>query len=77
MAGVMEEIAERVRQDTTERVRRETAKRVRRETTLKNTIDMAKKMLAESDLSIEKISSLCKLPLEKVQELAAEKVVSD
>jgi len=69
MAGVMEEIAERVRQDTTERVRRET--------TLKNTIDMAKKMLAESDLSIEKISSLCKLPLEKVQELAAEKVVSD
>ena len=69
MAGVMEEIAERVRQDTTERVRRET--------TLKNTIDMAKKMLAESDLSIEKISSLCSLPLEKVQELAAEKVVSD
>ena len=69
MAGVMEEIAERVRQDTTERVRRET--------TLKNTIDMAKKMLAESDLSIEKISSLCKLPLEKVQELEAEKAVSD
>lgn len=61
MAGVMEEIAERVRQDTI----------------LQNTINMAKKMLAESDLSIEKISSLCKLPLEKVQELAAEKVVSD
>ncbi|MBQ3336493.1 MAG: hypothetical protein IJG80_03730 [Selenomonadaceae bacterium] len=34
-------------------------------------LDLAKKMLAESDLSIEKISSLCSLPLEKVQELAA------
>ena len=61
MAGVMEEIAERVRQDTI----------------LQNTVNMAKKMLAESDLSIEKISSLCSLPLEKVQELAAEKVVND
>ncbi len=69
MAGVMEEIAERVRQDTTERVRRET--------TLKNTINMAKKMLAESDLSLEEIAEYCELPLEKIQELAAEKVVSD
>ena len=34
-------------------------------------LDLAKKMLTESDLSIEKISSFCELPLEKIQELAA------
>ena len=33
-------------------------------------LDLAKKMLTESDLSIEKISSFCELPLEKVRELA-------
>ena len=31
--------------------------------------DTAKKMLAESELSIEKIASICELPFEKVQEL--------
>ena len=70
MAEVMEEIAKNAIRETARRVRRETTRRVRRETTF----DMAKKLLAESDLSIEKISSLCNLPLEKVRELATEKI---
>ncbi|MBR0287818.1 MAG: hypothetical protein IJQ82_02445, partial [Selenomonadaceae bacterium] len=69
LAGVVEEL--------NERVRRETAKRVRRETTLKTMIDMAKKLLCESEFSLEKIASLCELPLEKVRELAAESSIKN
>ena len=65
LIGVMEEI--------TEDVRRETAKRVRRETTIKNIIDMAKKMLRKGKMSFEEIAEYCNLPLEKVRELAKEK----
>ncbi|MBE8952617.1 MAG: hypothetical protein SR1Q7_05675 [Quinella sp. 1Q7] len=55
MAGVVEELNELVRQDTT----------------ISNMINMAKKLLVDGGMSIEKISSLCELPLEKVRELAA------
>ena len=61
MAGVVEELNERVR----------------RETTLKNMIDMAKKLLCESKFSLEEIASLCELPLEKVRELAAENSIKN
>ena len=57
LIGVMEEITEDVR----------------RETTTKNIIDMAKKMLRKGKISFEEIAEYCNLPLEKVQELAAEK----
>lgn len=39
--------------------------------------DNARKMIARGKLSLEEIAEYCELPLEKVQELAAEKVVSD
>ena len=69
LAGVVEEL--------NERVRRETAKRVRRETSLKNMIDMAKKLLGLGKMSFEEIASLCELPLEKVRELAAESSIKN
>ena len=74
LVGVMEEIARDVRRETTKRVRRETAKRVRRETAIKSIIDMAKKMLRKGKMSFEEIAEYCNLPLEKVQELAKEKI---
>ena len=54
-------------------VMEEIIERVRRETS----IDVAKKIITEDIFSLEKISALCELPLEKVQELAAESSDSD
>ena len=49
----------------------EIVERIRRETALEQAVDIAKDMIADGELSIKKIAKLCKLPLEKVQELAA------
>ena len=61
MAGVMERITEQVRRETAEK------------TAVEKTIEFAKNLIAESGLSLEKIASICKLPLEQVQALAATK----
>ena len=69
LAGVVERLIKK----ETRRVRRETAEQVRRETILESALNTAKSLIAESGLSLEKIASICKLPLEKVQALAATK----
>ena len=61
MYEFMDEIIERVRRETTEQVHRESI------------LDIAKKLLAEGGLSLEKISAVCDLPIEKVRELATVK----
>ena len=49
----------------------EIVERVRRETALEQAVEFAKKMIALGKLTLEEISNICELPLEKVQELAA------
>ena len=60
-----EEVAEQVERETTERVTKETTERVTKET--------AKTLLALGKLSYEEISKSTGLPLEVVEELAAQK----
>lgn len=57
IAGVIEELIEQVKRETTERT----------------IFYMAKKLIADGGLALEKISAICNLPIEKVRELAAEK----
>ena len=55
----------------------ELVERAKRETIIENMIAMAKRLLADGSLSLEKIASICELPIEKVRELAAEKKVTN
>ena len=55
----------------------EIVERVRRETALEQAVDIAKKLIADGELSLKKIAKLCELPLEKVQELAASTPAKD
>ena len=66
------EKADEKARELAEQMRRELAEQMRRETAEK-TIEFAKNLIAESGLSLEKIASICKLPLEQVQALAAAK----
>ena len=60
VSRVIEELIERAKRETTEQVKRET--------------NMARKLIADGELALEKISELCNLPIETVRELAAAKV---
>ena len=85
MSGVMErlieqvrrETAEQVRRETEERVQRETEERVQRKTFFEAMTNTAKKLLTEGSLSLDKIASICNLPIEKVQELALKENISN
>ena len=69
MASVIDELVEQrlsgVIDELVERAKRE------------NMIAMAKRLFVDGSLSLEKIASICELPIEKVRELAAEKKVTN
>ena len=65
MCRILEEMCEEVEKETAERVEKETAERVAKET--------ARSLLALGKLSYEDISQGTGLPLEVVEELAAQK----
>ncbi|MBQ7454772.1 MAG: hypothetical protein IJS69_06970 [Selenomonadaceae bacterium] len=57
MAGVIEELKERI--------------------ILESMINVAKELISIGKMTLEEIAAICKLPLEKVQELASKKTVND
>ena len=69
LSGVIDELVEQRLSGVID----ELAESIKRETIIENMIAMAKRLLADGSLSLEKIASICELPIEKVRELAAEK----
>ena len=45
--------------------------RIKEQVLLEQAVEFAKKLIVDGELSLKKIAKLCELPLEKVQELAA------
>ena len=73
MCKILEEMCEEVERETTERVTKETTERVTKEITERASKETAKTLLALGKLSYEEISESTGLPLEVVEELAAQK----
>ncbi len=51
--------------------------RIKEQVLLEQAVEIAKEMIALGKLTLEEISSVCELPLEKVQELAASTPAKD
>ena len=73
MCRILEEMCEEVEKETAERVEKETAERVEKETAERVAKETARSLLALGKFSHEDISQGTGLPLEVVEELAAQK----
>ena len=73
MCRILEEMCEEVEKETAERVEKETTERVEKETAARVAKETARSLLALGKLSYEDISQGTGLPLEVVEELAAQK----